>query len=558
MTSGAGLGNIDAASAMGAVGYSSPVFVDSVRAGGEPLIWYSHKFGDLIYSSHEGTTHLDRNGATGAASTAGFLCPGALEPMVQQSCYSNHVWIWTSTDHGKTWVWREEGLQYSGFSDPDLTEDAAGNIYDTGINLVNDALFSSPDGGKTWPTGTANCTGGDRPWLAGGKANEVFLSTDTNQAGHQLFYSNDAGASCSSTTIVDNGAYGGGTYSGFGKMAYDPVDGSIVEPAQFHNADGSFGVGISRLANAAQAFSSGSGTFQPQEVVNKTSVFSPFGVPEIVVMDAQENIYFSWDTDDREASTTTNGCGQLPNMAGGPTPKPSHIMFVTGKHVGPGSWQFSAPISLEAYGPARIPGTRSLWPWTVVGSPGNVSVVWYQMDQLVDPDCDIAASNGQPAPGVKTYIYEAHITNALDPASRAVTVTNASGRSIHQGGICDSGTTCAATGQDRRLGDYFTNYVDANGCVIIASGDTTVPDAVSGTDRITSLPIFIAQNSGPSLSGKDCGAVPAPVSGAAGAGSTLVTPNTSRGRGSGWPLAFGVALLIVAVGLLGRRIASPR
>jgi hypothetical protein len=558
MSPAAGLGHIGGASAMGPVGFSPPVFVDTVRAGGEPGIWYSHKFGDLIYSSHEGTTHLDRSGATGAASTAGFLCPGALEPMVQQSCYSNHVWIWTSSDHGKTWVWREEGLQYSGFSDPDLTEDAAGNIYDTGINLVNDALFSSPDGGKSWPTGTTNCTGGDRPWLAGGKANEVFLSTDTNQAGHQLFYSNDAGASCSSTTIVDNGTYGGGTYSGFGKMVYDPVDGSVVEPAQFHNADGSFGVGISRLPSAAQAFASGSGAFQPQEVVDNTSVYSPFGVPEIMVMDSEENIYFSWDTDDREASTTTKGCGQLPNMAGGPTPKPSHIMFVSGKHLGPGRWRFSAPVSLDASGPARIPGARALWPWTVAGSPGNASVVWYQMDQLVDPDCDIAASNGQPAPGVKTYIYEAHITNAVDPARRAITVTNASGRFIHQGGICDSGTTCAATGQDRRLGDYFTNYVDANGCVVIASGDTTVPDAITGGDRITSLPIFIAQNSGPSLTGKDCGAAPAPVSGAPEAAATVTTPNTSRGYGSVWPLGLGLFLLALTLGLRSRRNATRR
>jgi hypothetical protein len=82
--------------------------------------------------------------------------------------------------------------------------------------------------------------------------------------------------------------------------------------------------------------------------------------------------------------------------------------------------------------------------------------------------------------------------------------TNASGRFIHQGGICDSGTTCVVTGQDRRLGDYFTNSIDRRGCVIIASGDTTVPD-LTGEPRITSLPVFIKQTGGPSLtSGKDC------------------------------------------------------
>src|SRR3989440_2496602 len=96
--------------------------------------------------------------------------------------------------------------------------------------------------------------------------------------------------------------------------------------------------------------------------------------------------------------------------------------------------------------------------------------------------------------------------NALTPPARHITVTNASGRFVHQGGICDSGTTCVASGQDRRLGDYFTNSVDSVGCVVIASGDTTVADPISGGPRVTSLPIFMRQTSGSSLTtGKSCG-----------------------------------------------------
>jgi hypothetical protein len=41
--------------------------------------------------------------------------------------------------------------------------------------------------------------------------------------------------------------------------------------------------------------------------------------------------------------------------------------------------------------------------------------------------------------------------------------------------------------------------------VIIASGDTTVPDSVTGQPRITSLPIFMKQTRGPSLTTvRDC------------------------------------------------------
>ena len=516
------LGQVGSAGAAGQVGFAAPTYVDKVRAGGEPGIIHSTKFGDLVYTAHEGTTHLDREGFAGN-SIVQFLCPG----LTTADCYKNHVWIWTSDDHGASWQLRDEGLRYTGFSDPDLSEDASGSIYNTGIDLANDSVFSSQDGGKTWPHGNPQCHEGDRPWLAGGKAGELFMTTDTDTGGgHQLFHSSDFGDSCSGTGISDNGTVGGNTnYSGFGKLVYDRFDGSVIEPAVFHHADGTVGVGISRLANAAAAFSGGSQTFQPVEVAHPTSVYSPFGAPLLISMDSGENIYFAWDTDERDHNGT-GGCNTAqsqPLVGGGPTPLPNHIMFVAGKHVGPGQWQFSAPISLASQGNARV-----LWPWSVAGTAGNVSVVWYQMDRMVDPDCDLY--NGQPVPGVKTFIYEAHIGNATGPG-RQITVTNASGRAIHEGGICDSGTTCVATGQDRRLGDYFTNSIDANGCVIIASGDTTVLDPASGGLRATSLPIFIQQNRGSGLTGKDCRPAAAGSVGATTAATSL--PNTATGPNRG-------------------------
>src|SRR5437667_104904 len=88
--------------------------------------------------------------------------------------YRNQVGIWTSSDGGLNWTpvnWNNtmfftNPLINTGFSDPSMTQDEGGNIYDTGIDLANDSLFSSSDGGLTWPTGTADCHDGDRPWLA--------------------------------------------------------------------------------------------------------------------------------------------------------------------------------------------------------------------------------------------------------------------------------------------------------------------------------------------------------------------------------------------------------
>ena len=62
-----------------------------------------------------------------------------------------------------------------------------------------------------------------------------------------------------------------------------------------------------------------------------------------------------------------------------------------------------------------------------------------------------------------------------------------------------------ATGGDRRLGDYFTNALDENGCVLIASGDIMTKDGITGGPLPTSLPIFIRQTSGPALRGnREC------------------------------------------------------
>src|SRR5438270_166312 len=303
--------------ASGTAGFGAPVFVDTVRAGGEPGILHSNKYGNLVYTSHEGTTHIDRSG--GPASIQQFLCPG----LTTADCYKNHVWIWTSDDHGKTWQLRDEALPYTGFSDPDLTQDASGSIYNTGIDLANDSVFSSQDGGKTWPHGTTNCHEGDRPWLAGGgAAGEVYMATDTEENGHEVFYSANYADSCSVTGIADTGSFNNGqeSYSGFGKLVYDAFDGSLIEPAVFTHTDGTIGVDISRLPNARDAFNGGHETWQPQEVVYPTTVYSPFGAPELISMDSAENIYFAWDTNERDPNGT-GGCSQLvPNTGGGPTP----------------------------------------------------------------------------------------------------------------------------------------------------------------------------------------------------------------------------------------------
>src|SRR3954451_15315613 len=237
-----------AASASAQVGFTPPSYVDTELAGGEPLALTDTAHGTIVYSSHEGTTHLYRPGFT------------SLAPVLLQ--YRNQVNIWYSPDDGASWNrvavpggFATPPAQNSGFSDPDLTMDESGRIYNTGINLVNDAVFSSGDGGRTWDKGTIQCHNGDRPWLAGAHKNEVFVANDPlDTDGHTIFRSTDAGESCSSFGIGD---YGTG-FTGYGKLVYNRANGSLVEPVIYN---GGRQVGIAILPNASKAFNKQKGAF---------------------------------------------------------------------------------------------------------------------------------------------------------------------------------------------------------------------------------------------------------------------------------------------------------
>jgi hypothetical protein len=445
------------------VRFAKPVFVDSQLAGGEPLVITDRKHHTLIYTAHEGTTHLYRN--------------GIVNPVDFVANYRNQVNIWVSKDDGRTWKRDNfDGTGFdtnpgknTGFSDPDLTQDAGGRIYNTGIDLANDALFSTNDGGYTWDRGTIQCHDGDRPWLAGGRKNEVFMGTNTQegQISHQVFQSTDGGNTCSATGYTNGGTLKDGTdYSGDGKLYYRKD--RLIEPVVFSKGGATTGVGTATWKRGQTAFNK-------PVLAARTKMFAHWPA---LALDSFGNAYMVWDTDPRKPGTM-GGC------SGAKTPLPNAIKMVVSHDFGK-TW--SKPINV-----AKPAGERVYWPWIAAGSRGRVSVVWYQTDRVADLDCTPA----------QTSIYEATITHAASHHPSAQ-VVNAVGRPIHTNFVCQGGTTCVATGQDRRLGDFFTNAIDPKGCVLIASGDTTVK-APNGTERPTALPIFLRQNSGTSLTGKSCG-----------------------------------------------------
>src|SRR5262249_38812035 len=103
---------------------------------------------------------------------------------------------------------------------------------------------------------------------------------------------------------------------------------------------------------------------------------------------------------------------------------------------------------------------------------------------------------------VDVYLYETTVMRANTSTPKLLGPVNAAGRKIHANStVCQGGTTCVATGQDRRLGDFFTNTINPRGCVLIASGDDMLSDPLTGGPLPTSRPIFIRQKAGPALIG---------------------------------------------------------
>src|SRR5919206_546946 len=145
-----------------------------------------------------------------------------------------------------------------------------------------------------------------------------------------------------------------------------------------------------------------------------------------MAIDSAHNVYMVWDTDPRKKGTS-GGCN------GDETPKPNVVEWSVSHDFGK---HWSEPRHVAA-----PPHARAYWPWIAAGKRGRISIVWYQTNKVVDLDCTAA----------KTFVYEATITHATSHHPKTHRV-KALGRAIHDNFVCQGGTTCVATGQDRRLG----------------------------------------------------------------------------------------------------------
>ncbi len=427
--------------------FGAPSYVDRTRAGGEPLV-ATYPSGRLLYSSHAGTTHFFTPTAANPGTTA----------FVQN--YTGQTYFWTSDDNGATWTFRPrivpgQGAAASGFSDPEIALDSAGNVFFSEINLANVAVSKSTDKGTTFALqniGGAVLT--DRQWMEADRKDELYFVANGQPGGtglppgvvdgHYLSKSTDGGKTFTASVADQTGG------SGLGDIRVDKRTGTVYEA---HLTGGKLSMAAFRKAR--QGVLTATDTNLVADGVKMLAHWPAFA------LDPSGNLYLTWDE------------------AGGPA-RPAGIYYSRSTDAGR-HWAAPVKVNTSAH--------TAIWPWIGVGDNGRVGIAWLEADRVLPKnDAQTSGSYGWRIVGAATTTGLGCAASATPSFSVAV----ATPTPIHTGTICTGGTVCQAELVDRRLGDYFSVDVDRTGRMYVGYSDTQTAAAVS-------LPAFVRQRGGPSL-----------------------------------------------------------
>lgn len=432
--------------------FTEPEYVDTTRAGGEPIV-FTYPNGRILYGSHAGTTH--------------FYSPDAADPttiaFMEQYRGQTHYW-WSDTQGGE-WDFAERtGADTAapyGFSDPEFAYDTAGNVYVSEINLVNVAVSKSTDGGKTYTmtNPTANVFT-DRQWMEGDEEGVVYMvsnptgpggsvnpgEADTYQvnSGHTMYKSTDGGV-----TWTDGFPDPGG----LGDIRVDKRNGTVYE-AHLEGSE----LTLHAWRNARGDDFTSKVDAEVNIVFDDVHMLAHWPAFDL---DPEGNIYMVWDD---------NGVGELP----------AGIYY-----------SYSTTEGRTWSKPLRVNNSdnTAIWPWIGVGDEGRVGIAWLEADvELPQHDAETPGEHGWRIVGA-TSITALGCAGGKLPSFAVGTMTE---DPMHTGTICQGGTVCQATLTDRRLGDYFSVDVDGKGMMYAGYSDTREGGAIS-------LPGFVRQNGGASL-----------------------------------------------------------
>ncbi|TMK16280.1 MAG: exo-alpha-sialidase [Actinobacteria bacterium] len=411
-------------------------YVDDERVGGEPVV-LSLRDGTLVYAAHASTTLLYAPGGAGQGTTSYY------------AHYQGQTYAWYSTDHGATWTFvpRDQiptNIPGSGFSDPDLAVDSAGQVYLSEINLLNIAVSKSTDGGKSYTDMT------DREWMdADGRdvlyetGNPSGGGTSTSPVGHvnhTIYRSTDGGQTFTPFPDPDGGE----------KIRVDKRDGTVYE-MQFLSG-GVLAMGAFRKAR------SGNMMLDVHPVAKISSlVQSSFDV------DSAGGLHLAWS---ETGGTRSPGVYYSSSTDAGRT------------------WR--APLRIDT------DDKTDYWVTVAAGDAGRAGIAWFQADVHLPKDRpDTKGTHGWHVMAAQVVAGRACGASASSLLP-VVHVAQATKKAFHIGQICTQGTACEALARDRRLGDYFTNAIDDTGAMVISYSDTML-------GGVAAMPAFVRQSGGESF-----------------------------------------------------------
>ncbi|HVF20401.1 MAG TPA: sialidase family protein, partial [Mycobacteriales bacterium] len=312
-----------------AMSFDEPGYVDTTRAGGEPII-FTHPDGSLLYGSHAGTTH--------------FFAPESADEQIAAFAgnYRGQTYYYYSEDHGRSWTYVDRTLPPdstfgSGFSDPEFAYDTAGNVYVSEINLANISMSKSTDSGRKYKEQNLFAqTVTDRQWTEGDEEDVVYIIANSfgggtfptdpaGNLGHFLYKSKDGGKTFTPGQADD---------AGLGDIRVDKSDGTLYE-TQY--SGGELKMRAFRGARADDL------TPEDNLIADGVSMLAHWPAFDL---DPAGNLYVTWD----ESGNGDRAAG-------------IYYSYSTDRGV---TWV--SPIRVD-------PDARTdVWPWLAVGDPGQVAI----------------------------------------------------------------------------------------------------------------------------------------------------------------------------------------
>jgi hypothetical protein len=385
------------------------------------------------------------------ASGADYWESGPFGTSTQQS------WVHRSTDNGLEFhTVSPVGLRPDappGGGDTDIVVDDQGYAYFSDLEaLTNVGVAISNDHGGTWRKSAISNPEvvEDRQWMAvdngtSGSAadNTVFLSLRQVPAGSSIYSTpGSTGVADPAGGLVYIPASGTplpvSTGSPCGQLKFDPVKRNLYLPCG--QAD--------HITIAVAHVNPGQRTNLLFHAVNTPQ--SPAGddVSEIfpwLTTDPAGNIYVIW-------------------IAGGNGGN-NQVYYTASTDEGK-SW--TAPTQVNS-----PPSNSNTFPVATAPATGRLVVSWLGQSSTLDSDLMPSWFNDkQGATAYPWFGYVATITgaNGLSPSIAQQPFT---AKPMHYGQICNSGTTCIASGGDRTMADYFDVNFDKAGALRFVYNDTT-------------------------------------------------------------------------------------